>query len=118
MKSKVIEIRDAGTFIPALAIQLGSENEQERWLLSSAGYGRTFADQSRYVFLAKIAGGSPCKGAIDPFEWGQNLRTYFVAHQHIVDHFEDLEEGAVVDVEYILGLRPTPKTSDRYAEAR
>lgn len=113
MKSKIIEIRDAGTFIPALAVQLGSAEEQERWLLASCGYGRTIEEQAAYIVLCAIAGGEPCKAHIDPFSWGQNPRTYFVAHKYIQEHFDELEPGQVVDVEFILGFRDEPKQSDR-----
>jgi hypothetical protein len=116
MKAIIIEIRDAGTFIPALAVQLGSSEEQERWLLAMAGYGRTYEDQSEYVVLCKINGGSPCKCAIDPVEWGQNPRTYYVAHRYVQKHFSELEAGAVVDVQFILGETATPKTTDRHNE--
>ena len=113
MIAKIVEIRDAGTFIPALVVQLGSPFEAERYLLARTGYGRTFEDQSRYIALMKIAGGEPCDGHIDPFAWGQNPRTYFVAHRYISEHFDELAPGAVVDVEWILGLREEPKRSER-----
>lgn len=125
MTCKIIEIRDSGTFIPALAIRLGSLNNQERRLLWKAGFGRDFEDQSEYIVLAKIAGGEPCACHIDPFAWGQNPRTMFVAHMYLLnrqkevnpnadkhDGFDALPQGALVDVEYILGLRDTPKVSE------
>lgn len=56
MVSKIIEIRDSGTFIPALAIRLGSPNEAERYLLARSGFGRTMEDQSEYIVLCKING--------------------------------------------------------------
>lgn len=57
MVSKIIEIRDSGTFIPALAIRLGSPNERERYLLSRSGFGHTFEDQIEYIVLCKIERG-------------------------------------------------------------
>lgn len=118
MISKIVEIRDSGTFIPALAVKLGSNIEQERWLLSSSGFGLTFEDQAQYVVLCKINGGEPCACHIDPFAWGQNPRTMFVAHQWLREHFDELHFGGVIDVEYILGMREAPKTSDRFHEVR
>jgi len=130
MVSKIIEIRDAGTFIPALAIRLGSPEERERYLLARSGFGRTFEDQSEYIVLCKINGGEPCECHIDPFSWGQNPRTMFVAHMYLLnrqseihepfgkhDGFDSLPQGALIDVEYILGIRPEPKESEavRYA---
>ena len=134
MTSKIIEIRDRGTFIPALAIRLGSPNEAERYLLARSGFGRTFEDQSEYIVLCKINGGEPCECHIDPFSWGQNPRTMFVAHLYLLnrhqelegregiraadkhDGFDSLPQGAVVDVEHILGIRSEPKLAEALAK--
>ena len=35
------------------------------------------------------------------------------AHQYIRREFDNLKDGDVVDVEYILGEKPTAKTSER-----
>lgn len=128
MTSKIIEIRDSGTFIPALAIRLGSPNDRECYLLARSGFGRTMDEQSEYIVLCKINGGEPCECHIDPFSWGQNPRTMFVAHmyllnrqrelnpgQEIHDGFDALPQGVLVDVEYILGLRTEPKQSEAVA---
>lgn len=109
MKAIIIEIRDRATCIPALAVQLGSDEEPERRLLSLAGYGRTYEDQSEHILLCKVNGGAPYKCAIDPVEWGRNPRTYRVAHQYVLEHFAELAPGAVVDVQFILGETATPK---------
>jgi hypothetical protein len=125
MTAKIIEIRDSGTFIPALAVRLGSTDERERYLLARSGFGRTFEDQSEYVVLCKINGGEPCQAHIDPFSWGQNPRTMFVAHLYLLnrqrelgtgtekhDGFDSLPQGVLIDVEYILGIREKPKESE------
>jgi len=114
MIAKVVEIRDRGTFVPALAVQLGSRDEQERWLLASAGFGRSAEDQARYVVLVKINGGEPCDAHIDPASWGQNPRTYYVAHRWLSEHFAEVAQGQVIDVRHILGENPAPAVSDRY----
>jgi hypothetical protein len=67
------------------------------------------------VFLCKVQGGR-YKGTADSFDWGQNPRTYFLAHRYIERHFDELEEGAVVDVEFVSGETKTCKVSDRYYE--
>ena len=125
MVSKIIEIRDSGTFIPALAVRLGSPEERERYLLARSGFGRTLEDQSEYIVLCKINGGEPCAAHIDPFAWGQNPRTMFVTHLYLLnrhnelgstvplhDGFDSLPQGALIDVEYIIGKRSTPKESE------
>jgi len=112
METKIIEIRDSATFIPALAIRLGSKVEAERYLLARAGFGRTEESQSEYIVLVKINSGEPCAAHIDPHDWGQNPRTYFVVHDYLTKHWNEVPAGGVVDVEYILGIRSTPKVSE------
>lgn len=111
METKLFEIRDEGTLIPILALKTdGSElNDAERWLWDRAGFGR---DGTPYVLFATINGGDG-KITCDPSDWGRN-RTMREAHEYIEKHFDELEHGAVVDVEYVLGLRAEPKTSDRF----
>lgn len=112
MQPKMLEIRDRGTFIPVLAIRLDPTCEEERWLLARAGFGREPEQQAEYILLCRIAGG-PDKCTTDPFDWGQNPRTYYVAHEHIRRHWDELQSGSVVCVEHILGERPEPKQSER-----
>lgn len=115
MNAKLFEIRDAATFIPVLAVQFGSDNEAERYLASRAGYGRQQHQQQEYVFLCKIAG-NDAGGTYDPHQWPGGSRTMQVAHQFIIEHFDGLEPGAVVDVEFILNERDKPKRSERLDE--
>lgn len=116
MKTKLFEVRDTGTFIPVLAVQFGSDIDVERWLLARAGYGPECRDQCRYVWLSKIASSEPGNSTYDPHGWPSSSRTMQVAHQHITEHFDDLETGAVIDVEFILRLQTTIKDSERLEE--
>ena len=36
-----------------------------------------------------------------------------IAHNYVLDHFDELEDGDVVDVEFILGETEVKKTSER-----
>jgi len=110
MTTKTIEVRDKATFIPMIAIRLDPITRADRYLLARAGYGLTPADQEKYVLLARIGGGG---GTIhyDPSDW-PSARTFQVAHQWIIDHFDEIESGAVVDVEFILGETTAPKVSE------
>ncbi len=110
MIAKTFEIRDAGTFIPILAIKLEPGNEADRFLLSRAGYGRTPDSQKEYVILCRInGGGGPAHS--DPWEWGGSgmLQT---AHRYILVEFDNLESGSVVCCEWIRGERTEPKKSE------
>lgn len=107
MIAKTFELRDAATFVPVLAVKLEPSNEADRYLLARAGYRRQPHEQAEYVVMWALAGGE-C--TYDPHDWGN--RTRQVAHAYIIDHFDQLESGAVVDVEFILGERGAPKRSE------
>lgn len=118
MITKAFEIRDRGTFIPVLAVKMvpederGQEIEPERFLLARAGYNR---DYTLCVVLCRMdANGSALCASYDPYSWGG--RSFPVAHQYILAHFDELESGAVVDVEFILGETKQPKQSERETE--
>ena len=114
MISKTFEIRDAGTFIPVLAVKLEPVTEQDRYLLARAGFGRLPQQQAEYVLVCRISGGEG-KCTSDHHEWGGS-RTMTVAHDFIRRNFDNLESGAVVDVEFILGFKPTKKESESKEE--
>ena len=108
MITKLFEIRDKVMFIPILAIKLAPENEQESWLLARAGYR---ADVGNKVLMCQINGGEG-KCSSDPYFWGG--RTYPTAHLYIIEHWDVLRSGAVIDVEFILGDATQAKTSERF----
>jgi len=114
MDTKMFEIRDVGTFISVLAVRLGARNEAESYLLREAGY----SEDVEYILLTKLSG---CQGHVhyapfhssahDHYTWYD--RTMHYSHKYIKDHWDELESGEVVDVEYILGETSTPKTTQR-----
>ena len=109
MEIKCLEVRDAATFIPVLAVKLGGQTEAERFLLSRAGYGRQPEQHESYILLSRLDGGTI---TYDPFKQGPS-RTLQVAHQWIRENFNALESGDVVDVQYILKETAKPKVSER-----
>jgi hypothetical protein len=114
MISKLFELRDKNTFIPILAIKLTSESEKERYLLARAGFSSNkdvWAGyvQAEYIQLIEINGGGG-KSNCDPYEWAS--RTHQIAHRFILDNFNTLESGQVIDVEFILGETTQPKKSE------
>lgn len=113
METKLFEVRDRGTFIPVIAINLGSENESERYLLGRAGYGRTPEDHQRYVLLSNIDGDSHSALTYDPYKHTDGSRTMKEAHTYIKDHWSDLKSGDVVDIEFILKETKVCKKPER-----
>lgn len=105
---KFLEIRDAGTFIPAMAVSMNTArwgNALDAWLIRRGGFGLS----SACVFLCKLQTGG---GEYDPYSWRGSC-TMQVAHDWIEKHFNELKSGDVVDVEFILGITKAPKTSER-----
>lgn len=107
---KFFEIRDRQTFIAVYAFRtrpVTPDNEAERYLLSRTGYG--VADDSRCVMVGHLAGGQ--NAHCDSSYWCS--RTMGNAHRYIEEHFDELESGAVIDVEFILGETSEPKVTER-----
>lgn len=100
MKCKALEIRDRATFIPALAIQVSGD---DGYLFRRAGFARPM------VYLVTLAT-QQCR--YDPFAWNTGGITMSVAHQWIAQHFDELADHQVIDVEFILGLTAAPKVSE------
>lgn len=108
MKAKALEIRDEGTFIPALAVDMQDDNEGQRYLLRRCGYP---LDGRPNVILTRLDGNGQATN--DPYSWGG--RTYPVAHNYIIEHWDELHDGDVVDVSFILGETTEKKISEKAA---
>ena len=108
MTAKIFELRDKMTFKPVLAVKLNPANEQERYLLARVGYGRLAEHQSIFVVLMGLTGDGVWNS--DSHHWGD--RTMGAAHVHINQHFDELDHGAVIDVEYLLQETSEPKRSE------
>lgn len=119
MDCKLVEIRDEGTLIPALALKFEADTEWDAWLLQRAGYGmpHDWGQQGaydHYTLLIELTDGHP-KAATDPYDWNTGGRTMHAAHKWFrmaPDAWDQLPyTGAVLDVQYILGETDQPKTS-------
>jgi len=104
MKIKLLEIRDRATFLPCFAMQTTADNERQRHLLRRAGYG---PGQPLIIFGYLDASHGKC--FYDPYDWDD--RTMKQAHNYIVNHFDELKDGDVIDVEFILGETTTMRYS-------
>jgi hypothetical protein len=107
MKAKALEIRDDGTFIPALAVDMNPTTDEQVYLLRRCGYP---CDGRPNILLTALYGDGMATN--DPYAWGG--RTWPVAHNYIIDHWSELRDGDVVDVSFILGETPCPKVSERF----
>lgn len=109
MKTKILEIRDSKTCIPALAIQMLADDEvQAYYVHEHCGYPRDGSS----VVLMKLREFDDGEAKNDSCAW-VGARTMPVAHNYVLDHFDELEDGDVVDVEFILGETEVKKTSER-----
>jgi len=109
MVTKIFEIRDRATYIPVMATKMVSDNKAEEYHLVRSGYGK----KQVLVMMVRLAE-SWC--SYSPYDWDIKARTMPVAHKFIKEHFDELETGDVIDVEYILGETDTQKLSERIEE--
>jgi hypothetical protein len=112
METKIFEVRDRMTFIPVMATRVLPLKEGQGYLLSRAGYG---PDEPPLIILTQLAGGRGL-ATCDPHDWGSGSRTMKIAHEHIRQHWNNLADGGVIDVEHILGETEMPKTSERWGD--
>jgi hypothetical protein len=121
MEVKFFEIRDEGTLFPWMAYRMrpvhdaatdGQTLEHRRVLalLRRSGFG----DEPESYIMQGTALGDDVAFHYDVFFWrsgeqGQRGRTRFFAAKYIEEHFDELESGQVIDVEFILGERRAAK---------
>lgn len=112
MQTKALEIRDEGTFIAALAVDMNPSfgrphSEAQKYLLRRCGYP---CDGRPNVILTRLDGNGQATN--DPYAWGG--RTWPAAHHWIIEHWNEINDGDVVDVSFILGETKAPKVSERF----
>ena len=126
MQTKILEIRDEGTYFAVLAVNMnpGPMTPEPD---SAENLEQYLADhQARRYHLRRV--GYPCDGRPnigithlsangkpfwnDPYGWGG--RTYPVAHNYIIENWQTLRDGDVIDVRYILHEVDKPATSERF----
>ena len=120
LTAKVFELRDSATFIPIIAVLVDPGQgipsgmimtDQERGLLRRCGYP---VGKVNVILLNARGDLKKANGCCDPFQWGD--RTYQVAHNYIIDNWNKLRDGQVIDVEFILGERDTVKQTELLPE--
>jgi len=108
MESFMIEIRDRGTFVPALVTRIDPANIYQAFLCECAGIQsapRTIVLTVFAAFQHRLV----CSN-IDCEEWCD--RTFRVAHKYVEENFDFVRENPVVDVEFVNGETLAPKVSE------
>jgi hypothetical protein len=106
MQVKCLEVRDRATFLPVICIKPMPDNEGQRYLLRRDGYSCEPTDPIVIMIDAQ------CRHvAYDAYHWRSD--THKQAHIYIMEHWAELKDGDVVDVEFIIGLTSKPKVSER-----
>ncbi len=96
---KRVEIRDRATLVPALALRVDGDDDP---LLARAGFhGMPFVILIHFTHME-------CQ--FDPFGW--TGRTMHEAHLWLEANWDNLKDGGVLDVEWILGETDKPKESE------
>lgn len=109
-RMKIFEVRDRATLIPTVAFKFNAANKNEKWLLMTAGYGYSTEDQGEYIMVGPIEGGRGVMST-DPFKHkSMEMRE---AHLYILNHWTELDHGAVIDLEFLRGEKDKPAISDR-----
>lgn len=117
MVVKLLEIRDRGTFMPMFAFALRFVDDtslmgiRERFLLHRAGYGEEQTSpestEQPYIILGKLDG---VDAEYDPFAWGNRRITFL--HQYLIENWNNIHSGDLIDIEFINGESTQPKVSE------
>jgi hypothetical protein len=107
MEIKTLEVRDRATFIPVIAINVDPRSEESHYLWSRAGFN--LHSGSKLILLGRI---NDLHLEFYPPVWSN--RTMPTAHEYLQKHWDEVEDGQVLDVEYILGETDKPKESERH----
>lgn len=107
MNVKLLELRDEGTFIPLLCVDMNPEDVAQKYLLRRCGYP---CDGRPNIGITHLSADGD-KFWNDPYAWPG--RTRAVGHTYIIEHWDALRDGDVVDVQFILGETSAPKMSER-----
>jgi hypothetical protein len=98
VEAKIFDLRDSGTEMGAFAIRLDADSDLERDVLARRGFS------SGTGFIIGTLGPAPIDATYDRFHWdhGEHVRrngTMFRAHELIVDRWEELTSGDLIDLD-------------------
>lgn len=116
---RVIEIRDRHTYIPAVAMRMIPVSEvrhaghaTESMLARASLYRSVGFWSGGQVILMRLA---DQEAHADVYDWA-NSRTMQTAHKWLEESFDAVEDGQVVDVEFILGEKAESSKPQRLEE--
>lgn len=104
MQIKCFELVDRSTFIPVIAIAVIPENEKQNYLCHRVGFN---IKHNVGIIMMRL---SDQRATSNPKIWGD--RTHQTAHKYIIEKWDELEDGDVIDVEFILNETKEPKQSN------
>lgn len=99
MHIKMFEVRDVATMIPIMAIKVNGSTDQDKYLAGRANLldGDIIVIDIHKEFATSISDNH------------ERYRTLKVAHNHLDRYFDSLENGSVIDIEFILGEKDVEK---------
>jgi len=106
MEVKLFDVIDHDVHVPVVAIRCNPASEGERRLLAYAGYGSETEDQSGHVLFIGLHGADLKAGG----DLWQRLNPLDV-QACIAAKWDTLYAGSVLDVEFLMGERITPRAS-------
>jgi len=105
LEVKLFEVLDRVTCCSLLAVRFrGVQSDKERWILHRAG----FSEDAPLIQVTELETGQTER---DPYKWRSVNRTLFEAHKYLLAHWDELSSGSTIDIEYILGEKPSPRLS-------
>lgn len=107
MICKAFEVRDEGTHISVLAIQLAPGNHREELILGRTGHMML----NEYHVVLMDLGNMPYPATIFPGNHPGG-RTLKYVHDYIKRHFDVLDSGKVLDVQFLMGETDYPCRSE------
>jgi hypothetical protein len=94
MNVKVLEIRDRATCIPIVAYSSAEvESSREAALFRRA----SSPPESKVIYVQRLNDG---RGNHDAYEW--NDRTMATTHKYLESHWEEVKNGDIIDIPFIL----------------
>lgn len=113
MTAKTFEIIDRKGMIPALAILLKPETNADGFILHSLENAIALIRLDKFDMIGTKVPAQWYVLEKQYFSWIGENRTLQVAHKYIIDNWENLISGSVIDVEFVMGLTQKPRLTTK-----